>query len=105
MLEPHVPHEAIHSWKSFAIHIAAIAVGLLLALALEQSAEAIHHHHQRSELEAQMHAVLQADIRLDDADFQQLKSMRAYLLELRAAIVAKLHGKDGSPQPPSAIRG
>jgi hypothetical protein len=100
VLEPHAPHEAIHSWKSFAIHIAAIAVGLLLALALEQSAEAIHHHHQRSELEAQMHVVLQADIRLDDADFQQLKSLRAYLLELRAAIVAKLHAKDAVSQPP-----
>jgi hypothetical protein len=100
VLEPHAPHEAIHSWKSFAIHIAAIAVGLLLALALEQSAEAIHHRHQRNELEAQMHAVLQADIRLDDADFQQLKSLRAYLVELRAAIVAKLHAKDGAPQPP-----
>jgi len=100
VLEPHAPHEAIHSWRSFAIHIAAIAVGLLLALALEQSAEAIHHHHQRSELETQMHAVLQADLRLDETDFEQLKSMRAYLLELRAAIVAKLHAKDGAPQPP-----
>jgi hypothetical protein len=100
VLEPHAPHETIHSWKSFAVHIAAIAVGLLLALALEQSAEAIHHRHQRNELEAQMHTVLQADIRLDDADFQQLKSLRAYLLELRAAIVARLHAKDGPPQPP-----
>jgi hypothetical protein len=60
MLEPHAPHEPIHSWKSFAIHIAAIAVGLLLALALEQSAEAIHHGHQRGDIEAQMNVVLQA---------------------------------------------
>jgi hypothetical protein len=87
MLEPHAPHEPIHSWKSFAIHIAAIAVGLLLALALEQSAEAIHHSHQRGEIEAQMHAVLQADVRLDDEDFKQLGSMRAYLIDLRTAIV------------------
>ena len=72
MLEPHAPHEPIHSWKSFAIHIAAIAVGLLLALALEQSAEAIHHSHQRGEIEAQMHAVLQADVRLDDEDFEPI---------------------------------
>ena len=92
MLEPHAPHEPIHSWKSFAIHIAAIAVGLLLALALEQSAEAVHHGRQRSDIEAQLHAVLQADTRLDDEDFKQLRSMRAYLIELRAAIVTKLHG-------------
>jgi hypothetical protein len=100
MLEPHAPHEPIHSWKSFAIHIAAIAVGLLLALALEQSAEAIHHGRQRSEIEAQMHAVLQADTRLDEEDFKQLESMRTYLIELRAAIVARLHGTSGPPQPP-----
>jgi len=100
MLEPHAPHEPIHTWTSFAIHIAAIAVGLLLALALEQSAEAIHHGRQRSELEAQMHAVLQADTRIDDADFKQLRSMRAYLIDLRAAIVARLHGTNGALQPP-----
>jgi len=100
MLEPHAPHEPIHSWKSFAIHIAAIAVGLLLALALEQSAEAIHHGRQRSEIEAQMHAVLQADTKLDEEDFKQLGSMRTYLIELRAAIVARIHGTSGAPQPP-----
>ena len=100
MLEPHAPHEQIHSWKSFAIHIAAIAVGLLLAFALEQSAEAIHHHHQRSDLEMQMHGVLQSDIGLDERDFNQLRSMRAYFLDLRAAIVAKLHGTAGALQPP-----
>jgi hypothetical protein len=97
MLEPHAPHEQIHSWQSFAIHIAAIAVGLLLAFALEQSAEAIHHHHQRSDLVMQMHGVLQSDIRLDERDFNQLRSMRAYFLDLRAAIIAKLHGTAGAP--------
>ena len=51
MLEPQAPHEQIHSSRSFVIHIAAITVGLLLAFALEQSAEAIHHHHQRTDLE------------------------------------------------------
>jgi len=100
MLEPHAPYEPIHSWKSFAIHIAAIAVGLLLAVALEQSAEAIHHGRQRSDIEAQMQSVLQADTRLDDEDFKQLGSMRTYLIALRAAIVARLHGTAAAPQPP-----
>jgi hypothetical protein len=101
MLEPHAPHEQIHSWRSFAIHIAAIAVGLLLAFALEQSAEAIHHRHQRADLERQMHGVLESDIRLDEQDFNQLRSMRAYFLDLRAAIIARLHGTSGASQPPA----
>jgi hypothetical protein len=39
MLDVHAPHETIHTWKDFAIHIAAIAVGLLLAIGLEQTVE------------------------------------------------------------------
>ncbi len=31
MLEVHAPHEALHTWKGFFIHIATIVVGLLLA--------------------------------------------------------------------------
>jgi hypothetical protein len=46
MLDVHAPHESIHTWKSFFIHIAAIAVGLLIAVTLEQSVEYLHHRHQ-----------------------------------------------------------
>jgi hypothetical protein len=53
VLEAHAPHEPIHSWKGFLIHIASIAIGLLLALGLEQTVEALHHAHQRSDLEQQ----------------------------------------------------
>lgn len=50
MLEVHTPHEAIHTWKSFFIHIATIVVGLLIAVGLEQTVEFFHHRHQRYEL-------------------------------------------------------
>lgn len=50
MLEIHTPHEAIHTWKSFFIHIATIVVGLLIAVGLEQTVELFHHRHQRYEL-------------------------------------------------------
>ena len=51
MLEVHAPHEAIHTWKSFFVHIATIVIGLLIAVGLEQTVELFHHHHQRHELE------------------------------------------------------
>lgn len=54
MLDVHPPHHATHTWKDFLIHIATICVGLLIAIGLEQTVEAIHHHHQRLELEAQL---------------------------------------------------
>jgi len=55
MIEVHAPHENIHTWKSFLIHIAAIVVGLLIAVSLEQAVEFFHHRHQREQLEATLH--------------------------------------------------
>jgi len=49
MLDVHAPHETVHSWKDFFIHIAAIAVGLLIAIGLEQTVEYFHHRHQVAE--------------------------------------------------------
>ena len=42
MLDVHAPHQTVHTWKDFLVHIAAIAIGLLLALALEKLAEYVH---------------------------------------------------------------
>jgi hypothetical protein len=50
MLDVHAPHENIHTWKSFLNHIAAIVVGLLIAVGLEQTVEYFHHRHQREQL-------------------------------------------------------
>jgi pilus assembly protein TadC len=49
MLDVHAPHGPTHSWRDFLIHIAAIAIGLLLALALEKLAEYIHERRQLTE--------------------------------------------------------
>jgi hypothetical protein len=54
MIDVHAPHEATHTWTDFFIHIATIVVGLFIAIGLEQTVEAIHHHHQREYLEQQM---------------------------------------------------
>jgi hypothetical protein len=50
MLDVHAPQEAVRTWKDFLIHIAAIAVGLLIAIGLEQTVEYFHHRHQVAEL-------------------------------------------------------
>lgn len=64
MLEVHAPHGSVASWRDFLVHVAIITIGLLIALGLEQTAEAVHHHHQvnetrqalRHELELNRHA-------------------------------------------------
>jgi hypothetical protein len=74
MLDVHPPHETVHTWKDFFIHIATICVGLLIAVGLEQTVEAVHHHHQRE----QMLVSLDHDTRatLQDADFAAVERLR-----------------------------
>jgi hypothetical protein len=49
MLDVHAPHGPTHGWRDFLVHIVAIAIGLLLALALEKFVEYVHERRQLSE--------------------------------------------------------
>jgi hypothetical protein len=77
MLDVHAPHEVLHTWKGFFIHIATIVIGLFIAVALEQSVEAINRHHEvtalREDLRQESRQIL-ADAR---------KSEAAHLYEIR----------------------
>ena len=71
MLDVHPPHQAAHTWKDFLIHIATIVIGLLIAIGLEQTVEAIHHANERRQLIAELreeaqsnHLTLQKDINI-----------------------------------------
>jgi hypothetical protein len=85
MLDVHPPHEAAHTWKDFFIHIATISVGLLIAVGLEQSVEAVHHAHQRHALEAQLQAEAQRNLDLTQGNLDKLMLQLHYF---EAAIVA-----------------
>jgi len=50
MIDVHPPHEDIHTWKNYLIHMSTIVLGLLIAIGLEQSVEALHRVHERQEL-------------------------------------------------------
>jgi hypothetical protein len=50
MIDVHPPHQAVHTWKDFLIHMSAICLGLLIAIGLEQSVEHIHHSRERHQL-------------------------------------------------------
>jgi hypothetical protein len=50
VLDVHAPHEGIHSWRQFMLHMCTIVLGLLIAISLEQSVEALHRAHERTEL-------------------------------------------------------
>jgi hypothetical protein len=56
MLDIHPPHAPTHGWRDFFIHIATIVVGLLIAVGLEQTVEAIHRHNEAASLREDMHS-------------------------------------------------
>ncbi len=77
MLDVHAPHEVLHTWKDFFIHIATIVVGLFIAVALEQSVEAINRHHEV--------AALREDLRQESRQIiaDARKSEAVHLYEIR----------------------
>ncbi len=99
MLDVHTPHESTRTWKDFFIHVAIITIGLLIAIGLEQTVELVHHRHLNQQLEQQMRAVFISDLQVDENNYKQLSGFRAYLVELRAAIDARVHGQSSVQLP------
>lgn len=63
MLDVHPPHESTHSWTDFFIHMAAICLGLLIAIGLEQTVEYIHHRHEIREAREALAAEHEENVR------------------------------------------
>src|ERR1700683_5134910 len=49
-MDVHPPHQAIHTWRDFLLHMTTICLGLLIALGLEQGVESIRRAHERHDL-------------------------------------------------------
>lgn len=95
MLDVHAPHESIHTWKSFFIHIATIVIGLLIAIGLEQSVEYIHHRHQLQEARRELLIEVDENLHLIELN---IESSRKTSLALDADI-AMLRAKQSSNSP------
>jgi hypothetical protein len=102
MLDIHPPHHAATTWRDFFIHIATITIGLFIAIGLEQTVEAVHHLHQRHELEEHLREELRGNVGRDEVDFVKFGQMRAYFLELKSAVSARRTGQPSPPSPPAA---
>ena len=58
-MDVHAPHESIHSWKDFAIHLTVVTIGLFIALMLEAGVEYWHHRHIVAEARANIREEIQ----------------------------------------------
>jgi hypothetical protein len=61
LIDVHPPHEPIHGWRDFLLHLLTITIGLLIALSLEGCVEWQHHRHLVHEAEASLHGEIQSN--------------------------------------------
>jgi hypothetical protein len=54
MIDVHPPHEPLHGWRDFLLHLLTITIGLLIALGLEGCVEWQHHRHLVHEAQASL---------------------------------------------------
>src|SRR5580658_7079750 len=87
MIDVHVPH-ATHTWRDFWIHLGTIAAGLLIAISLEQSVEALHRLHQRHQLEEDLQVEARRNHDYALIDMAIYNKVTAWLLELQRGVDA-----------------
>jgi hypothetical protein len=96
MIEPHAAQHPVTTWKDFFVHIAVVTIGLLLAIALEQTVEYYHHRH----LVEEARKALAVERKINVARFQmESKEMRRFvpMLKTNLAIYQYLREHPGAP--------
>jgi hypothetical protein len=90
MLEVHPPHHTVHTWKDFLIHIVAIVIGLLIAVALEQSVEYIHHRRELTQARHELAEEKTKNIAIYHRNRENFatgrKKIELYLAQLRTSM-------------------
>ena len=88
MFDVHSPRTAAHTWTDFWIHLGTISIGLLIAIGLEQSVEALHRLHERHRLEQDLQMEAKKNLILMNIDNQHFDAMVAWLTQLRSQVDA-----------------
>jgi hypothetical protein len=99
MLDVHSPYEAVHTWKDFFIHIATIAVGLLIAIGLEQTVEYFHHQHLLHQARENIREELTENLAVLKDDRNALESNRRTLVRNIATLSAVKANPKQSHEP------
>jgi hypothetical protein len=76
-LDVHPPHQSIHTWQDFFIHLFTITVGLLIALSLEGTVEWLNHRHLVREARASIRREIVENRKLAVADLTSVQQDQA----------------------------
>ncbi len=101
MLDVHPPHERMHGFRDFALHLFTITVGLLIALSLEGCLEWQHHRHLLHDAETALRAEIEHNARVVSSLRQEIDGQQKELSDDLAVLdQIKAH-----PDAPSAHLG
>jgi len=97
MLDVHPVHASVAGWRDFLTHIAIVAIGLCLAISLQQTVEYLHHRHQLAETRA---ALLQERAENRRTFASQTRAWRRTVAELQNNLLVfeYLQQHPGAPQ-------
>jgi hypothetical protein len=100
MIEVHPPHEDVHTWRQFFIHIAAITIGLLIAIGLEQTVVYFHHRHQLQEARRELAVELESNRRVLGINLEATRKVMADLdADMALLRAAQTSPASQSPEP------
>ena len=88
-MDVHPPHEPIHTWRDFALHLIIVTIGLLIALSLEALVEHVHQRHLLHTAETNLHTELQHNRDLLAGDERHLDQTEAELQHHIVTLLAR----------------
>ncbi len=91
MIDIHPPQHGSMTSRDFFVHLGIVVLGILIAIGLEQTAEVIHHHQERHQLETDLREEAQRNIDTIQAD---QKNFAAYIAWYRDVLKA---GREAKP--------
>ena len=97
MLDVHPPHHAANTWRDFFIHMATVCLGLLIAIGLEQSVEALHRNHQRHQLEQDLRAEAIQNLRIAIYNLNGIENLDTWQSQ-QAAELDRASAEDRAPR-------
>lgn len=106
-MDVHLPHQPLHRWRDFWVHLGTITAGLLIALGLEHTVGVMHRLHQRHVLQHDLHAEAERNEQILAHDLDVLQHENSYFVALRSNIDALHRGADPAslPQLPERASG
>jgi hypothetical protein len=87
-LDVHPPHEPIHTWRDFFIHLVTITIGLFIALSLEAAVEWLHHRHLVREARASIRREIEENRKFAAVDLINVQQDRERIEKDIQALIA-----------------